>query len=249
MNNFFLGVNIDHIATIRNARKTRYPDPIHFACLAEQAGADSITVHLREDRRHINERDIRLLKKMLQTKINLEIAATNEMIDIACSIKPYSCCIVPEKREELTTESGLNLLKEQNIIHKSIELLNQNDIKVSLFIDPEKKQIDSAVNLGVEYIEIHTGKYANAKIGLERLKELNKIKSSVDYASSLNLKTNVGHGLDYHNIKDIACLKNIFEFNIGHSIISRSFFVGVSEAVKSMKNAIYEARFKCQLLV
>lgn len=244
MNNFFLGINIDHVATIRNVRKTRYPNPIHFAFLAEQAGADGITVHLREDRRHINDQDIKLLKKTLQTRMNLEIAATNEMINIACKMKPYSCCIVPEKRKELTTETGLNLYKEYDSINKAIKLLNMNGIKVSLFINPEKKQIDRAADLGVKCIEIHTGMYANAYVDfIKRSEEFNKIKESVDYAASLGLQVNVGHGLDYNNIKNIANLKNIYEFNIGHSIISQSFFIGALEAVRSMKKIIYEARF------
>lgn len=243
MSKFFLGVNIDHIATIRNIRNTKYPNPIHYAFLAEQAGADGITVHLREDRRHITDQDVKLLKKTLQTKMNLEIAATDEMVNIACKIKPYSCCLVPERRNELTTERGLDLSKEYNTIYQSIKLLNKNNIKVSLFVDPEKKQIDFAIDLGVKYIEIHTGKYANSILESEKSEELDRIKDSVDYAASLNLGINAGHGLDYNNIRNVACLKNIFEFNIGHSIISRSFFVGVSEAVKSMKNAIYEVRF------
>ncbi|MBK4765185.1 MAG: pyridoxine 5'-phosphate synthase [Pantoea sp. Brub] len=244
MINVLLGVNIDHVATIRNARNINYPDPVLAALIAEQSGADSITVHLREDRRHINERDIHILSKTINTRMNLEIAITEEMLNLACRIKPYSCCLVPEKRQELTTESGLDVINEQYKISSAINVLKKFGIISSLFIDADKDQIEAAASSNAQYIEIHTGNYALMSNILENNEELNLIRKSVIFATKCGLKVNAGHGLNYHNVQPIAAIHEIHELNIGHSIISRALIIGLSNAVKEMKNILKEARYK-----
>ncbi|URJ29869.1 pyridoxine 5'-phosphate synthase [Blochmannia endosymbiont of Camponotus sp.] len=242
MSNLLLGVNIDHIATLRNTRNTVYPDPIHAALIAEQSGADSITVHLREDRRHITDRDVKILRKTIQTAMNLEIAVTNEMINIACMLKPHYCCLVPERRQELTTEGGLDIINKSNKLQDIIFKLIDSGIRVSLFIDPDEQQIDAAYNIGVSCIEIHTGMYSDAVDQKTKNLEYKRIKKSVQYATDNGLKVNAGHGLDYQNVQPIAKLPEIQELNIGHSIISRSIFCGLSKAIKDMKELLQKSR-------
>lgn len=242
MNKIFLGVNIDHIATLRQARGTTYPDPVHAAAVAELNGADGITVHLREDRRHIVDRDVRVLKETIQTRMNLEMAVTTEMLDIACEIKPEFVCLVPEKREELTTEGGLDVLGQQDKITKAVTRLSEAGILVSLFIDADKEQIDAAVASGAPYIEVHTGAYADAESDSEQQAELKKISAGVSYAHNAGLKVNAGHGLHYHNVQPIAAIPEIYELNIGHAIIARAAFDGLGKAVKDMQTIMQEAR-------
>ncbi|MGP1939448.1 MAG: pyridoxine 5'-phosphate synthase [Arsenophonus sp. ET-DL9-MAG3] len=243
MTELLLGVNIDHVATLRNVRGTQYPDPIQAVFLAEQAGADGITVHLREDRRHITDDDVKLLSKTIQTRMNLEIAMTDEMVDFACELKPKFCCLVPERREEITTEGGLDIIKQQALIAIVVERLTKAGISVSLFIDPEDNQIDAIAEIGASFIEIHTGSYANAKVELEQTKEFERIKRAVSYASAKKIKVNAGHGLTYHNVRRIAKLSDISELNIGHSIIGRALFSGITTAVSDMKKILRDARY------
>jgi len=238
----YLGVNIDHIATVRNARGTHYPDPVQAAFVAEQAGADGITVHLREDRRHITDRDIALLRQTIQTRMNLEMAVTEEMIDIACQTRPHFCCLVPEKREEVTTEGGLDVAGQQTKMNEAVARLQQANILVSLFIDPDFQQIDAAVTAKAPFIEIHTGAYAQAQDPEEVAKELERIRAAVSYAASKGLKVNAGHGLTYHNVQAIAALPEIYELNIGHAIIGRALFSGLADAVRDMKQCLQDAR-------
>ncbi|MDN6549561.1 MAG: pyridoxine 5'-phosphate synthase, partial [Enterobacterales bacterium] len=221
MADLLLGVNIDHIATLRNARGTQYPDPVQAAFIAEQAGADGITVHLREDRRHITDRDVRLLRQTIQTRMNLEMAVTDEMIDIACELKPHFCCLVPEKRQEVTTEGGLDVAGQLDKMTVAVERLTQAGILVSLFIDPDQRQIEAAVSVGAPYIEIHTGAYADAECELKRQAEFERIAQAARFANERGLKVNAGHGLTYHNVLPIAALPEMHELNIGHSIIGR----------------------------
>ncbi|MGK3136504.1 pyridoxine 5'-phosphate synthase [Pantoea trifolii] len=242
MAELLLGVNIDHIATVRNARGTNYPDPVQAAFVAEQAGADGITVHLREDRRHITDRDVRILRDTIQTRMNLEMAVTDEMIDIACEIKPHFVCLVPEKRQEVTTEGGLDVAGQQDKINAAVRLLSDAGILVSLFIDADHRQIEAAVNSGAPYIEIHTGAYAEAPEGLARQAELSRIRKAATFAASLGLKVNAGHGLTYHNVQPIAELPEMHELNIGHAIIGRALFSGLADAVSEMKQLMREAR-------
>ncbi|CAM2821948.1 pyridoxine 5'-phosphate synthase [Moritella viscosa] len=242
MNKIFLGVNIDHIATLRQARGTTYPDPVHAASVAELNGADGITVHLREDRRHIVDRDVRVLKETIQTRMNLEMAVTAEMLDIACEIKPEFVCLVPEKREELTTEGGLDVLGQQDKITQAVKRLSEAGILVSLFIDADKEQIDAAVATGAPYIEVHTGAYADAESESSQQAELKKIAAGVSYAHNAGLKVNAGHGLHYHNVQPIAAIPEIYELNIGHAIIARAAFDGLGKAVKDMQIIMQEAR-------
>ncbi|MRS18134.1 pyridoxine 5'-phosphate synthase [Enterobacteriaceae bacterium RIT692] len=242
MAELLLGVNIDHIATVRNARGTNYPDPVQAAFVAEQAGADGITVHLREDRRHITDRDVRILRDTIQTRMNLEMAVTDEMIDIACEIKPHFVCLVPEKRQEVTTEGGLDVAGQQDKINAAVRLLSDAGILVSLFIDADHRQIEAAVTSGAPYIEIHTGAYAEAPEGLERQAELSRIRKAATFAASLGLKVNAGHGLTYHNVQPIAELPEMHELNIGHAIIGRALFSGLADAVSEMKLLMREAR-------
>ncbi|WP_058959161.1 pyridoxine 5'-phosphate synthase [Type-E symbiont of Plautia stali] len=242
MAELLLGVNIDHIATVRNARGTNYPDPVQAAFVSEQAGADGITVHLREDRRHITDRDVRILRDTIQTRMNLEMAVTDEMIDIACDIKPHFVCLVPEKRQEVTTEGGLDVAGQQDKINAAVRLLSEAGILVSLFIDADHRQIEAAVASGAPYIEIHTGAYAEAPEGLEREAELSRIRKAATFAASLGLKVNAGHGLTYHNVQAIAELPEMHELNIGHAIIGRALFSGLADAVSEMKQLMREAR-------
>ena len=238
----FLGVNIDHIATLRQARGTRYPSLIDAAKICESSGADSITLHLREDRRHIQDQDVEELKFSLTTKMNLEMAATDEMLEIATKILPEDCCLVPEKRQELTTEGGLDVLTQLGRIKEVCSELSTNNIKASLFIDPDNYQIEAAVECGAPIIEIHTGHYADASSAAEMQKELQKISEACAYAHSLGLQVNAGHGLTLENTKAIAEINSIVELNIGHSIISRALFVGLGAATSQMKQLIQEAR-------
>lgn len=237
-----LGVNIDHIATLRQARGTNYPDPVHAAAVAEHAGAEGITIHLREDRRHIIDRDVYLLAKTLKTRMNLEIAVTDEMLDIACEVKPAYVCLVPEKREELTTEGGLDVAGQLAKITQANVKLAAAGIKVSLFIDADKAQIDAAVVSGAPYIEIHTGCYADAETDVEQQTELQRIAEMAKYADSKGLIVNAGHGLHYHNVKPIAAIPELYELNIGHSIVARSAIDGLEKAVRDMKRLMLEGR-------
>lgn len=240
-NRILLGVNIDHVATLREARGTRYPDPVQAAIEAEEAGADGITVHPREDGRHIQKRDVRLLKEVLQTRMNLEMAATDEMVEFALEIQPEYCCLVPEKREELTTEGGLDVVSQEARIRAVTEKLAATGIKVSLFIDHDPAQIDAAVRCGAPYIEIHTGHYADAETEEERLKELQLISQGVAYAREQGLIVNAGHGLHYHNVEEIAAIPGIYELNIGHGIMARAIFTGLKPAVQEMKKLMLDA--------
>lgn len=229
-----LGVNVDHIATIRQARGGKEPDPIHAAAIAELAGAQGITAHLREDRRHIQDRDIYILKQTTSTHLNIEMAATNEMVKIALDVLPYMVTLVPEKREERTTEGGLAVREHEKELAKVVETLQTNKIFVSLFIDPDLNQVKAAKKIGASHIEIHTGYYANAVGPVERMEELAKIKDMTLAANKLGLHVNAGHGLNYVNVMDIAKIEFIEELNIGHSIISRASLVGLERAVKEM---------------
>ncbi len=236
-----LGVNIDHIATLRQARLTRYPDPVQAAFLAEQAGADSITVHLREDRRHIQERDIDMLRQSMLTPMNLEMAVTENMLEFAEKVNPEFCCLVPESREELTTEGGLDVAGQLGRVSEACARLKKAGIRVSLFIDADSRQITAAQETGTEVIELHTGHYADAAFGRERETELKKIVSGVEQAKSLGLKVNAGHGLNYQNVRHIAQIPDIEELNIGHGIIARAVFTGLEEAVREIKRIMQEA--------
>ena len=236
-----LGVNIDHVATVRQARGTVEPEPVLAASLAELAGADGITIHLREDRRHIQDRDLILIRQTVRTRLNLEMAATEEMLKIALEVKPDAVTLVPEKREELTTEGGLEVNAAKNDLSGYIKSLQSGGIIVSLFIDPDLKQIEASHKVGADYIEIHTGKYAEAKTNEDIDKEFSDIVSAVDMASGLGLGINAGHGLDYWNIKRLLGIKEIEEYNIGHSIISRAVIVGIERAVKDMAEMIKSA--------
>ncbi|RJX70497.1 pyridoxine 5'-phosphate synthase [Vibrio sinensis] len=242
MSSIYLGVNIDHIATLRNARGTKYPDPVHAAEIAERAGADGITIHLREDRRHINDRDVRILRETIQTRMNLEMAVTDEMVDIALKTQPEYVCLVPEKREELTTEGGLNVAGQLEKIKAATEKLTAAGIKVSLFIDAERTQIDAAKACGAPYIELHTGHYADATSEEEQLNELKRITAGASYAAEQGIIVNAGHGLTYHNVAAIAAIPEIYELNIGHSIIGRAVFDGLEKSVADMKALIVAAR-------
>ena len=242
MNPIKLGVNIDHVATLRQARLTRYPEPVQAALIAEQAGADSITIHLREDRRHIRERDVEMLKDVLTIPINLEMAVTDEMLALAENFQPDYCCFVPERREELTTEGGLEVAGQQLKISAACARLQASGSKVSLFIDAVAGQIDASVNAGADMIEIHTGHYADCD-GTEALAvEYNKIVRAVEHAAKTPLQINAGHGLHYHNVNPIAALEQVAELNIGHSIIARAVFAGLYQAVKDMKALMDDAR-------
>ena len=242
MSELLLGVNVDHIATLRQARGTNYPDPVYAASVAEHCGADGITVHLREDRRHIQDRDIYVLKETLQTRMNLEMAVTDEMLAIACDVKPVFCCLVPEKREELTTEGGLDVVGQLDKISNAVETLTQAGIKTSLFIDADKKQIDAAVASKAPFIEIHTGHYADAETEEAQQAELFRITEGIKYAHAQGLKVNAGHGLNYFNVKPIAAIPEIIELNIGHAIIARAAIDGLEKAIRDMKKLMQEAR-------
>jgi len=237
-----LGVNIDHVATLRQARGTRYPDPVYAALQVEQAGADSITLHLREDRRHIQDRDVYLLKERMLTRMNLEMAVTDEMVRIARDVQPEDCCLVPEKREELTTEGGLDVIRFEDNITSACENLADAGIKVSLFIDADLKQIDAAIRTGSPVIEIHTGHYADAENLVKQQQLLNEIVIACEHAENAGLQVNAGHGLNRQNIHDIASLENVRELNIGHALIADSVFMGLDNAVREYKKLMREAR-------
>lgn len=241
-NDILLGVNIDHVATLRQARGTRYPDPVQAALIAEQAGADVITLHLREDRRHIQERDVELFADILQTRMNLEMAVTDEMLAIAERIQPEDCCLVPEHREELTTEGGLDVKGQRSRMQEACARLADANIRVSLFIDPELAQIEAAADVGAPVIEIHTGRFADAETPAELDEEFNRIREAVDAGVKAGLHVNAGHGLHYHNVEPIAGLLAIRELNIGHAIIARAVFTGLAEAVSEMKRLMRAAR-------
>ena len=235
-----LGVNIDHVATLRQARGTCYPDPVKAALLCEQAGADGITLHLREDRRHIQDHDVRRMRPLLQTRMNLEIAVTDWMIEFACAIRPQYVCLVPEKREELTTEGGLDVAGQLDKIRQATARLTAAGCQVSLFIDPEQRQIDAAIACGAPLIELHTGAYAEAQADAQQ-HELKRLQDAAAYASG-RLIVNAGHGLHLHNVTPIAQIPNIYELNIGHALIADSVFVGLAQAVHDMKAKIQAAR-------
>ena len=227
-------LNVDHVATIRNARGETQPDPVTAALIAEQAGVDGIVFHLREDRRHINERDVRLLRELVTTKLDFEMAAVDEIIKIACDVGPELATLVPEKRQELTTEGGLNVIDNDSLIKDTIEELHSADIDVSIFTEPDIPQIDASVEAGADFIEIHTGVFANALTEEEQFDELERIRGAAKHAKKLGLGVNAGHGLDYQNIKIFRQLEDVDEVSIGHAIIARAIFVGIDEAVKEM---------------
>jgi len=236
-----LGVNIDHVATLRQARRGRYPDPLHAALVAEEAGADSITLHLREDRRHIQERDVTSLREALQTRMNLEMAVTDEMIRIAQKVLPQDCCLVPESRQEITTEGGLNVLEHSARIGDAVKALGASGVRVSLFIDPDLEQIEAAQRSGAPVIELHTGAYAEST-GAARAREFERLCAAAKFASRLGLIVNAGHGLNYHNVEPIAAIPEIVELNIGHAIVSRAVVDGLAKAVRDMKELMRAAR-------
>lgn len=237
-----LGVNIDHIATLRNARRTYEPEPIIAAGLAELGGADSIVSHLREDRRHINDRDVKILREVITTKFNLEMSTDEEIVKIACQIKPDQATLVPERREEITTEGGLDVIKNFKKIKDVVSELIKNGIEVSLFIDPDKKQIEKTKDTGATIIELHTGVYSNLFRKNKYFEELKKIEECSKFAKELGLKVSAGHGLTYSNVSLIAAIPEIEELNIGHSIIARAVFVGLKNAVSEMKNIMINSR-------
>ncbi len=237
-----LGVNIDHVATLRQARGTNYPDPVKAALLCEQAGAEGITLHLREDRRHIQDDDVRRMRPVLTTRMNLELAVTDEMVAFAQEIKPHFVCFVPEKREEVTTEGGLDVVGHFQDVKAATQALMSVGSQVSLFIDPDFAQIDAAFECGASTIELHTGAYANAETAEAQLAELERIVHGTAYAANKGLVVNAGHGLNLENVAKIAAIPQINELNIGHSIIAESVFVGLEQAVKDMKAAIQAAR-------
>ncbi len=237
-----LGVNIDHVATLRQARGTRYPEPLEAAMLAEASGADSITVHLREDRRHIQDRDVELLSKTLQTRMNLEMAATDAMVALAERVRPADCCLVPERRAELTTEGGLDVISQCERLASICKCLAAAQIRVSLFIDPDPAQVEAAAQCAVPVVELHTGCYASATPGADAEMELQRIRAAAVCARKLGMRAHAGHGLNYHNVASIAALTDITELNIGHAIVARALFSGLSIAVRDMKSLISQAR-------
>lgn len=237
----FLGVNIDHIATLRQARKTRYPSLVEAALAAETAGADSITLHLREDRRHIQDADVAILRQVLKTKMNLEMAVTEEMLGVAVATQPQDVCLVPEKREELTTEGGLDVAGQLPKMQAACACLAKAGIRVSLFIDADFAQLDAAHAAGAPVVEIHTGHYADAAAHAVRIREFERIRKAVAYGRSIGLTVNAGHGLTYHNVQPVAALPGIHELNIGHAIVAQALFVGWRDAVAEMKRLMVEA--------
>ena len=230
-----LGVNIDHVATLRRVRGTRYPSVVQAALLAEQAGADAITLHLREDRRHIQDTDVQILRELLQTRMNLEMAVTDEMLSIALQVKPHDICLVPERREELTTEGGLDVIRYFDKVKAACTKLGEGGIRVSLFIDAAEAQLDAAKASGAPVVEIHTGAYADAETETQRNAEFHRIENAVVHGISLGLEVNAGHGLHYHNVQRVAALQGVGELNIGHAIVAHALFVGWEHAVREMK--------------
>ncbi len=239
-----LGVNIDHVATIRQARGTKYPSVVQAALRAEQSGADSITLHLREDRRHMQDADVHALRNLLQTRMNLECAVTDEMIDIALEVSPQDVCLVPERREERTTEGGLDVIGNFANVQKAVRRLSDAGIRVSLFIGPDAAQIDAAKKAGAPVIELHTGTFADAENPVDKARELQRIKDAVSHGLNLGLVVNAGHGLHYHNVHEIASIEGIDELNIGHAIVAHALFVGWDNAVREMKALVKEFSYK-----
>jgi pyridoxine 5-phosphate synthase len=236
-----LGVNIDHVATLRQARRGRYPDPVHAAVAAEMAGADSITLHLREDRRHIQIQDVRSLRDLLKTHMNLEMAVTDEMLDIARVIRPGDCCFVPERRQEITTEGGLDVASQVQRIREATAVLMEQGIRVALFIDPDPPQIEAAAQSGAPVVELHTGTYAESA-GSRQATELERLHAGARLAANLGLEVHAGHGLHYHNVQPVAAIREIVELNIGHAIVARALFDGLAVAVREMKALMVAAR-------
>ena len=236
-----LGINIDHVATLRNARGTVYPDPLRAAALAEEAGADLITLHLREDRRHIKDADLLALRPLIKTRMNLECAVTPEMIDIACKVKPHDVCLVPEKREEVTTEGGLDVLGHFDAVKAATKKLIDAGIRVSLFIDPEEKQIQAAKDVGATVVELHTGRYADLS-GADQEKELVRIRKAAIFGKSIGLRVNAGHGLHEGNVKPVAAIAELSELNIGHAIVAEALFKGWQKAIIDMKAMMAQGR-------
>jgi len=241
-----LGINIDHVATLRNARGTTYPDPIQAALQAEEAGADAITLHLREDRRHIKDADVAAIRPLLQTRMNLEAAVTPEMLDFCCRVKPQDACLVPERREEVTTEGGLDVVKYFTQVQAAVRQLQAEGIRVSLFIDADAAQIQAAAEAGAPVIELHTGRYAEAHDGAAQQRELERVKLGVLEGVKHGLKVNAGHGLHYTNVQAIAAIPEIVELNIGHAIVAHAVFVGWQNAVREMKAIMVQARLASQ---
>ncbi|HZO22793.1 MAG TPA: pyridoxine 5'-phosphate synthase [Steroidobacteraceae bacterium] len=237
----FLGVNIDHVATLRQARRGRYPDPVHAALTAEMAGADSITLHLREDRRHVQIHDVRAVRDLQKTHMNLEMAVTDEMLDIARVVRPSDCCFVPERRQEITTEGGLDVRSQVQRIKEATTMLTGQGIRVALFIDPDPPQIEAAAQTGAPAVELHTGAYADST-GSRQAAELERLRAGAQLAASLGIEVHAGHGLHYHNVQPVAAIKEIVELNIGHAIISRAVFDGLAVAVREMKALMVAAR-------
>ena len=242
MSGIALGVNIDHVATLRQARGTRYPDPVEAARLAEGAGADSITVHLREDRRHIQERDVLLLKEVVQTRLNLEMAVTDAMLSFASRVLPHDGCLVPEKRQELTTEGGLDVAGQVARVRDACKGLADVGVRVALFIDPDPQQIEASAEAGAPVVELHTGSYADAPGPHKQAEELHRLAEAAKQAARLGLEVHAGHGLHYHNVGAIAAIREVVELNIGHSIIARAIMTGLGPAVSDMKKLMREAR-------
>lgn len=236
-----LGLNIDHVATLRQARRGRNPDPVHAALAAEMAGADSITLHLREDRRHIQDADVHTLKGLLKTHMNLEMAVTEEMLAIASEVRPADCCLVPEKRQEITTEGGLDALGQEGKLREAVARLTAHGIRVALFIDPDPRQVEAAARIAAPAIELHTGAYAEA-LGAAKPKELERLGSCARLGARLGMEVHAGHGLDYHNVQPVAAIAEIVELNIGHAILARAVFAGLAAAVREMKALMAAAR-------
>jgi pyridoxine 5-phosphate synthase len=236
-----LGVNIDHVATLRQARRSRYPDPVHAALLAEQAGADNVTLHLREDRRHIQDADVAALAGLLQTRMNLEMAHTEEMVAIATRVRPADCCLVPERRAEITTEGGLDVAGAASALRDSCAALAAAGIRVALFIDPDPRQVEASARVGVRVVELHTGRYAEARGG-DAARELERLREAAHQATQAGLEVHAGHGLHYHNVQPVAAIAPVVELNIGHAIVSRAVFSGLEAAVREMKALMLAAR-------
>jgi pyridoxine 5-phosphate synthase len=236
-----LGINIDHVATLRQARRGLYPDPVHAALTAEMAGADSITLHLREDRRHVQIQDVRAVRDLQKTHMNLEMAVTDEMLDIARVVRPADCCFVPERRQEITTEGGLDVRSQVQRIKEATTVLVGQGIRVALFIDPDPQQIEAAAQAGAPVVELHTGAYAEST-GSQQAGELERLRSGAQLASSLGIEVHAGHGLHYHNVQPVAAIKEIVELNIGHAIVARAVFDGLAAAVREMKALMVAAR-------
>jgi pyridoxine 5-phosphate synthase len=239
--NIELGINIDHVATVRQARRAPYPDPVHAALLAEQAGADNVTLHLREDRRHIQDRDVHSLRPLLQTRMNLEMGLTDEMVGIATAVRPHDCCLVPESRAEITTEGGLDVAADVDRVAAGVRKLAAAGIRVALFIAPDLAQVEAAKRSGAPVIELHTGTYADAA-GSAQARELERLATAARRAASLGLEVHAGHGLTYNNVQPVAAIREIVELNIGHSIVARAIFVGLDKAVRDMKMLMTGAR-------